>query len=78
MLLQWVQSIKNHVYWCAASSGGNATVIKEKWLSLFNHIFDIHTGHGNEYKECPHDSIERDWLKKGKNKISVTTYKVWD
>ncbi|XP_065068372.1 uncharacterized protein LOC135693741, partial [Rhopilema esculentum] len=65
MLLQWVQSIKNHVYWCAASSCGNATLIKEKWLSLFNHIVDIHTGHGNEYKECPHDSIERDWLKKG-------------
>eukprot|EP00794_Sanderia_malayensis_P001815 gene1815-2037_t len=30
----WVQSIKNHVYWCASSSDDNAAVLKEKWVLL--------------------------------------------
>ena len=41
LIKQWVQSIKNHIYWCAASSNGNKTVMREKWMSLFNHIVDI-------------------------------------
>ena len=62
----WTQSVKNHVYWCASSSNDNPEMIREKWLSLFNHIINIHKGHGKIYKECPHEKIERDWLEKGK------------
>ena len=56
-ILDWVQSIKNHVYWCAATSEGK---------ELFNHLIDVHDSHGEIYKECPHGNIVRDWLKKGK------------
>ena len=35
-------------------------------MSLFNHLIDVHQGHGEIYKECPHGNIVRDWLKKGK------------
>ena len=63
----WVQSIKNHVYWCASTSNGNPELIREQWMSMFNHIIDIHDGHGKLYKKCPHEKIERDWLEKGKH-----------
>ena len=63
-VLEWVQSVKNHAYWCAASSDGIGTRVKEKWLSMLNHIIDKHTDHGTVYKDCPHYKITRDWLKK--------------
>lgn len=68
-ILDWVQSIKNHVYWCAATSEGNVPEAKEKWMSLFNHLIDVHDGHGEIYKECGHGNIVREWLKKGKLKF---------
>ena len=64
-VLEWVQSIKNHVYWWAASSEENIEEIKEKWLSFLNHIINIHEGHGDLYPQCQHGAIKRDWLKKG-------------
>ena len=63
-VLEWTQSIKNHVYWCAASSDGIKTLVKEKWLSILNHIIDKHADHGTVYKECPHEKIKREWLKR--------------
>ena len=74
LLLKWVQSIKNHVYWCAASSDGNATLIKEEWLSLLNHIANHHTNHGIEYRDCTHGKIEREWLNRGEEKIHMHKY----
>lgn len=64
-VLYWLQSIKNHVYWCASSSNGDEDLVEEKWMSLFNHLLDVHKGHGKRYKSCPHGKIERDWLEKG-------------
>ena len=63
--MYWLQSIKNHVYWCASTSNGDEDLVEEKWMSLFNHLIDVHKGHGKRYKSCPHGKIERDWLEKG-------------
>ena len=30
-ILPWLNSIKNHVYWCASSSNGNEEMVEEKW-----------------------------------------------
>ena len=46
-------------------SNGNEELVKEKWLSLFNHLINQHTGHGELYTECAHGPIERNWLEKG-------------
>ncbi|KAJ8305051.1 hypothetical protein KUTeg_017394 [Tegillarca granosa] len=45
----WARSVSNHMYWCAASSNGNGEVVLEKWLSILNHVVDIHEGHGNKF-----------------------------
>ena len=55
---KWSQSMVNHLYWSVTSSNGNAQEIKEKWLSLANHVHDKHTGHGKIYKKCSHKKLE--------------------
>ena len=77
-VLEWAQSIKNHVYWCAASSNGNGALVKEKWLSSLNHIVDQHTGHGTIYEDCPHEKIKREWLKKGRYALHFQVQGVQD
>ncbi|XP_046863205.1 uncharacterized protein LOC124456947 [Xenia sp. Carnegie-2017] len=68
LLLDWAQSISNHVYWCAASSGGDEKLLKAKWLSLLNHICNIHDGHSELFPKCEHGTLEpRLWIKKGTN-----------
>ena len=37
----WVKSISNHLYWCAASSK-TCNEILAKWKSVVNHIQNIH------------------------------------
>ena len=61
IITDWAHSISNHIYWVAASSKGQALLVKEKWLSLLNHVVNIHT-------ECAHgelSGLERVWLTKG-------------
>ena len=54
ILIDWAQSVSNHVYWCAASSHGNQELVKAKWLSVLNHVCDIHEGHGDLFPACEH------------------------
>jgi solute carrier family 8 (sodium/calcium exchanger) len=62
----WARSVSNHLYWCAASSEGDGELVLEKWLSVLNHITNIHDGHGKLFPSCLHGELEdRDWIKKG-------------
>ena len=38
-LLPWIQSVSNHLWWCAATCEQNADLLREKWLSLLHHIW---------------------------------------
>ena len=63
----WARSVSNHLYWCAASSDGDGEMVSEKWLSILNHITNVHEGHGERFPKCLHGELEdRDWIKKGK------------
>lgn len=53
------------------SSNGNKEEIKEKWLSLLNHIHNRHTGHGKIYKKCTHKRIKRKWFKQSKITVLI-------
>ena len=66
ILCDWSQSISNHLYFCAASSGGDGELLEQKWCSLLNHVVDIHEGHGSRYPKCQHGQLDdRAWIKKG-------------
>lgn len=67
ILGSWKQSISNHLYWCAASSGGDGKEVEAKWLSITNHVVNVHEGHSSTFPPCAHGPLEeeRQWLKKG-------------
>lgn len=61
------QSIINHIYWVAISST-TPKEREEKWLSLLNHIVNIHSHKENQiFRRCTHEVIEREWMVAGKN-----------
>ncbi|XP_057206770.1 uncharacterized protein LOC130564597 [Triplophysa rosa] len=51
---KWQRSIKNHVYWTAASSK-TAEERVAKWTSMVNHIQDIHSHDDPAYPQCEHE-----------------------
>ena len=71
-LAAWIKSIVNHFWWCCASCNGNATEMKEKWLSILFHVCNIHRWKNSTiFKKCEHRRLtkkqqkEKVWLKKG-------------
>ena len=51
---------------CLPLIGHEKELKKEKWLSVLNHMCNIHAGHGNLFPNCAHGDIdERDWIIKG-------------
>ena len=64
-IASWCHSISNHLYWAAASSGGDGELVREKWISITNHVCDIHQGHGTRYQACGHGTLDKNWIPKG-------------
>lgn len=63
--LHFLQSIINHIYWIASSSSEEPEK-EEKWLSLLNHIVNIHVHKDNKlFKACTHETVDRQWIKAG-------------
>eukprot|EP00795_Rhopilema_esculentum_P011047 gene11047-19898_t len=67
----WIKSMSNHIYWCAStSSGGDGELILAKWLSLINHMHNIHEDHSDQFPSCEHGDLGeagrlKKWLKPG-------------
>lgn len=67
-LARWAQSVSNHLYWCASSSEGNDSEIVPKWVSLCNHVINIHLHDSEAFPECLHGNLEnenKDWILEG-------------
>ncbi|XP_062393824.1 uncharacterized protein LOC134082194 isoform X2 [Sardina pilchardus] len=68
VLKKWLQSIKNHVYWCATSSSTGPEKVA-KWTSLLNHLQNVHVHEDPIFPKCLHpDHASRDpnkWLQPG-------------
>lgn len=70
---EWRKSVINHLYWSASSTpDGNPDLMLEKFLSITNHIQNVHTGHdGSLFKQCDHPPLEgerpRKWLTPSKH-----------
>ncbi|XP_031418465.1 uncharacterized protein LOC105908557 isoform X2 [Clupea harengus] len=67
-LKKWLPSIKNHIYWTAATSTSGPERVA-KWTSLLNHVQDIHSHDDPVFPQCLHPlRISRDkskWLTAG-------------
>jgi ribonuclease HI len=74
-LLPWIQSVSNHLWYCAATCDKNVDILRETWLSLLHHITGKHQWKASrEYKlvkKCGHprisakDQKEIQWLESG-------------
>ncbi|XP_077985945.1 uncharacterized protein LOC144440449 [Glandiceps talaboti] len=70
----WIKSITNHLYWCASSTpDGDPDLMLAKWLSIDNHIHDVHENHDSSlFPRCDHEDIpesvsrKKKWIKPGK------------
>lgn len=67
-LQRWFHSIKNHIYWTAASSSSGQERVA-KWTSILNHVQDMHTHEDPVFPQCLHPQrTSRDkskWLRAG-------------
>ena len=71
-LSQWIQCISNYLWWSAASCGGDATVLTEKWTSIAHHATNKHSWGGcKKFKKCAHHKLTKremksvPWIKPG-------------
>ena len=75
-LSQWIKSITNHLYWCVHTTEANTEYRRDKWLSVYNHISNVHVHegayaaceHGDLSNECDEDGepTRRTWISKGR------------
>ena len=65
----------NHLYWSASSTpDGNGELIREKWMSLDNHIHNKHKDHSKEFPMCKHKHFGEGREKRyGLNHVSVVS-----
>lgn len=71
-LFQWIQSVSNHLWWTVSTCDGDATVLKEKWMSIVHHTANKHTWGGcDKFKKCLHHKLSKEeqldvpWLEMG-------------
>ena len=71
-LLPWIQSVSNHLWWSAATCGGDEELLREKWVSILHHVRNKHSWTGSKkFKKCAHPRLNRReirkkcWLKEG-------------
>lgn len=65
-LTQWVNTVCNHLWWCTTASGGDGELLAAVWLSVTNHVCDIHVDHGPVYPRCMHKDLgEKQWIAPG-------------
>lgn len=67
----WRKSIVNHVYYVAATSEGDEDLVEAMWMSLPNHMQDIHEHENPLYPMCGHPHLRdeernKEWLVPGK------------
>lgn len=73
---EWCKAITNHLYYIATNTTeGNSELIMAKWLSLDNHLHNIHKGHGKLFPKCGHGRLgkrrikSKKWLNAGNFEI---------
>ncbi|XP_060072400.1 uncharacterized protein LOC132552262 [Ylistrum balloti] len=68
-LESWIKSLTNHLYWVPASTpSADGALMYQKWVSVVNHVQNIHDGHGDLFPCCLHDDLrtqerKKKWIK---------------
>lgn len=65
-LMPWIKSISNHLWFCASQCNEDADLLVEMWTSIVYHIQNIHTFEGEKIKQCKHEAMSPDEIRKKK------------
>ena len=59
-LFKWIKYVSNHLWWCSQTCGGNAEDLRERWVSILNHVVNKHRWKNNKYfRKCGHGRLSR-------------------
>lgn len=58
--MPWVRCIGNHLFWCSETCGGDANLLREKWLSSVHHVVNRHQWNGLLVDHCGHGPLDED------------------
>ncbi|XP_066439000.1 mucin-5AC-like [Eleutherodactylus coqui] len=71
ILYQWVETIRNHIWWSSHTCCRNPDLLIQKWKSVIHHVSNVHEWDGDsDCKACPHPPLPEDvvsstnWLQK--------------
>ncbi|XP_044126121.1 uncharacterized protein LOC122920577 isoform X1 [Bufo gargarizans] len=70
ILYEWVEAIRNHIWWSSCTCCKNPDLLIEKWKSVLQHVTNVHEWGGNsDCKACHHPPLPEEvvnstnWLK---------------
>ena len=71
----WIKSMSNHLHWCASSTPeADGELVLAKWLSIVNHMHNIHDNHSEQFPSCVHSELgEAGRLRNGWNLVCIIT-----
>ena len=59
-LKPWIQSISNHLWWCAATCNGDVELLREKGKSVVHHVVNKHSWKDSKlFHKCSHQKLSR-------------------
>lgn len=62
----WSHSVVMHMYHAVVVAAGDGELAVAVWLSMLNHVQDIHDGHSELYRTCQHGQLQpRKWIYPG-------------
>ena len=62
---EWECSLVNHMYWCVVSTtDGDGDIMKAKWLSVDDHIHNVHSGHSQLFQNVHMDYYKGEKVRK--------------
>ncbi|XP_056384449.1 uncharacterized protein LOC130277739 isoform X2 [Hyla sarda] len=72
ILYQWVEAIRNHLWWSLCTCCKNPDLLIKKWKSVIHHVTNIHEWDGDsDCRACHHPPLPEEvvnntnWLEKG-------------
>ncbi len=77
-LVPWINAVANHMWHSAANCNKDASLLKEKWISLLHHITNNHSWlSGDNFHACDHppytplETKSRPWLEKTSKAFAI-------
>ncbi|XP_069821644.1 uncharacterized protein [Dendropsophus ebraccatus] len=72
ILHQWVEAIRNHLWWSSCTCCKNPDLLIQKWKSIIQHVTNVHEWDGDsDCRACHHPPLPEDvvnstnWLERG-------------